>query len=333
MSGPCARPLSPWISPQLLCCGRSDARFGPSYANSVGGLHSLNGPRLGLALLAATAAAAGCRIKTVTKAPAADVRPLLDSTKGALLARYEGLSRSVRTVNAKVQLAPHTGSKYTGVIEDYKEVSGFVLAVSPNHIRMIGQAPVIGSRVFDMVSDGETFRISIPPKGKFIVGPAKFEHAAKKPLENLRPQHILEAIFWQPIEPGSAVLFDEEEDGSGRYYALTVVSREETPEVTRRIWFDRTDLNLARVQLYESGGRLVSVARYSDWQPAGEGANYPRQIEVERPHDDYRLDMRITTLTLNANVAGDRFQLEQPPGSELVRVGEKDQEAGGAARP
>lgn len=284
-------------------------------------------------ILAAAVMVNGCRVKTETKVPAEEIRPLLDSTKAALMARYEELSRSVRTVNAKVELAPHTGSRYTGVIEDYKEVNGFVLAVSPNHIRMIGQAPVIGSRIFDMVSDGETFRISIPPKGKFIVGPARFEHAAKKPLENLRPQHILEAIFWPPIDAAGAVLFDEEENGTGRYYALTIVSLGDAPEVKRRIWFDRTDLNLARVEVYEPGGRLVSVARYSDWQAAGEAANYPRQITLERPHDDYRLDLHISSLTLNAEVPTDGFELEQPPGSELVRVGDKEQEGGGPARP
>ena len=285
----------------------------------------------GLAALAAAAILSGCHVKTTTRVPAAEIRPLLDSTRDAMVAQYEELSRSVRTVNAKVELAPHTGSRYTGVIEDYKQVNGYVLAVSPNHIRMIGQAPVLGTKVFDMVSDGETFRISIPPKGKFIVGPARFEHAARKPLENLRPQHMLDAIFWPPLEPANPVLFSEEEDGAGRYYTLTVVSRGENPEITRRIWFDRTNLNLSRVELYEPGGRLVLVANYSDWQGAGEGAKYPRQIAVDRPHDDYRLELRITALTLNAEVAADRFVLEQPPGSELVRVGEK--EAGGTAQP
>ncbi len=286
-----------------------------------------------LIVLAAALIGSGCRVKSTTVVPTEEVRPLLDSTRDGLMSRYEELSRSVRTVNAKVELTPHTGSQYTGVIEDYKEVSGFVLAVSPNEIRMIGQAPVIGTRIFDMVSDGETFRISIPPKGKFIVGPANFEHAAKKPLENLRPQHILEAIFWPAIDAASPVLFDEEENGTGRYYALTVVRLGQTPEVRRRIWFDRTDLNLSRVEVYEPGGRLVSVARYSDWQASGEGPSYPRLITVERPHDNYRLDLHISTLTLNAEVPADRFQLEQPPGSELVRVGEKEEEAGGPARP
>jgi outer membrane lipoprotein-sorting protein len=284
-------------------------------------------------ILAVALVFSGCHVKTVTKVPASEIRPLLESTRDALMAHYNELSRSVRTVNAKVELAPHTGSRYSGVIEDYKQVNGFILAVSPNHIRMIGQAPAVSSKVFDMVCDGETFRIFIPPKGKFIVGPARFERASKKPLENLRPQHILEAIFWPPLDAGALVLFTEEQDGAARFYVLTVVSRGEIPEVTRRIWFDRSDLNLSRVEDYEPGGRLVSVARYSDWQAAGEGASYPREIALDRPRDDYRLDLRITTLALNAEIAGDRFQLEQPPGTELIRVGDKEQDAGGAPHP
>jgi len=304
--------------------------MGTSRGRSV---RNARGYSLALTALAVAWLAFGCGVKTVTKVPPADVRPLLEANRAEVLAKYDELSRSVRTVNAKVELAPHTGSNYTGVIEDYKEVNGFVVAVSPDHIRMLGQAPVIGTRIFDMVSDGETFRISIPPKGKFIVGPVNFEHEAKKPLENLRPQHILEAIFWPPIPAGSAVLFDEEENGGTRYYALTVVKPGETPEVARRIWFDRADLNLSRVETYEAGGRLVSVARYSDWQAAGEGVRYPRQVEIDRPHDNYRLELHIATLTVNGEVAADSFQLAQPPGSELVRLGEKDQEAGGSSRP
>ncbi len=284
-----------------------------------------------LILLAAAAFLCGCHVKTTTKVPAGEIRPLEDSTKEALMAKYEELSRSVRSVNAKVEMTPHTGSRYSGVIEDYKQVNGFVLAASPNHIRMIGQAPVIGSKIFDMVSDGETFRISIPPKGKFIVGPAHFERASKKPLENLRPQHILEVIIWPPLAAGNLVLFDEEQEDTGRYYTLTEVSRGENPAATRRIWYDRTDLNVSRVELYEPNGTLVSVAKYADWEAAGEGTSYPREIEVDRPHDGYRLGLHITGLTLNAEVPEKSFELEQPPGSELVRVGEKT--AGGTPQP
>jgi hypothetical protein len=76
----------------------------------------------------------------------------------------------------------------------------------------------------------------------------------------------------------------------------------------------------------------VSDVRVSDWQPlAGDQEHpatpngitaFPRAIRIDRPHDDYRLDLQITKVTLNEDIPADRFRLEQPPGSELVRVGE-----------
>jgi hypothetical protein len=294
---------------------------------------------MGIAALAVAAGGMGCHVKTVTTLPPSQVKPLLDSSRGALLAKYEELSKSVRTLNAKVELAPHTGSRYSGVIEDYKQVNGFILAVSPNHIRVIGQAPVVNSKVFDMVSDGETFRIFIPPKKKFIVGPANFAHASKKPLENLRPQHILDAILWPPLEKAEVLFTEEDEGAAGRFYALTVERLGNPPEATRRIWFDRTDLSLARVDTFDTGGRLLSVTRYSNWQ-AADGVSYPREISMDRPNDGYRLEIHIVSLTLNAEISLDRFKLDQPPGTDLVRIDEKGEETttpgqsgGGEAKP
>ena len=78
---------------------------------------------------------------------------------------------------------------------------------------------------------------------------------------------------------------------------------------------------------------LLSDVRYSDWEPlAADGASqagtasgvsaFPRVIQIERPHDDYRLDLQVTKLMLNEDIPAERFKLEQPVGSELVRVGE-----------
>jgi len=49
---------------------------------------------------------------------------------------------------------------------------------------------------------------------------------------------------------------------------------------------------------------------------------FPRLLRIDRPHDDYRLDLQVTKLSLNEDLPLDRFKLEQPPGSDLVRVGE-----------
>ncbi len=252
---------------------------------------------------------------------------MLEATPEVLIARYNEMARAVRSLNAGVDITPATGSTYSGVIEDYHEVSGFVLAQKPSSIRMIGQAPVLASNIFDMVSDGETFRIFIPPRSKFIVGPAHAERPSAKPLENLRPQHLLDAFFWPEITEGQPVLFEEFNATPERYYVLTVLRSGPPLEIARKIWFDRADLNVERLQTFEPGGRLAADVLYADWQPAGE-TRYPRQVTLSRPHDDYKLDLHITKLTLNEELTPDRFRLEQPPGTELVRVGEAS-----AARP
>lgn len=278
-----------------------------------------------LASLAAVAAVtAGCGVKTTRVVPTEAIRPTLEATREDLLARYDRLARGVRSLNAAIELRPTTGSAYTGVIEEYREVSGFLLAARPASVRMIGQAPVVAKNIFDMTSDGRSFRIYIPSRGKFIIGPAASERRSEKPIENLRPQHLLDAIFWPEMEPGATVLFEEFDQPPYRYYVLTVLGRaagDAPPEIARKMWFDRADLSLARLQIFAAGGRRSADIRYRDWQPAGDVAGgYPRGITLERPMDDYRLELRITRLTLNEEVAAERFRLEQPPGTELVRV-------------
>ena len=290
-------------------------------------------------LAAVTLLAGGCAASKKHVVPPAEMRPALEASSAQLIEKYNQQARAVRSLNATVELLPVAGSSYSGVIEEYHNVKGFVLAQKPAHIRMIGQAPVVAKDIFDMVSDGETFRIFIPSKHQFIMGPAAFERPAKKPIENLRPQHLLDALFWPEIDTRQQLLFEEFNAETARYYILTVLRGMSVLEIVRKVWFDRSDLSVARVQLYGTGGRLVSEVRYADWQPApsggtgpgaaGSAAGYPRHIWLGRPHDDYQLEVRITRLTLNEEIAAERFRLEQPPGTELVRVGE----GGGESRP
>jgi len=42
-----------------------------------------------------------------------------------------------------------------------------------------------------------------------------------------------------------------------------------------------------------------------------------------RPQDDYKLEIHILKLTVNEEISTDRFELTQPAGAELVRVGEE----------
>jgi hypothetical protein len=290
-----------------------------------------------LATLAAISCGCGGRngVKARTQISPSERPVAKEATREELLEAYNLIARGTRALNATVEMKPTAGSKYSGVIDEYHEVKAFLLAARPAQIRVIGQAPVIGTTVFDMASDGETFRVSIPSKNKFLIGLVAVERPSSKPIENLRPQHLLEALLWPEIRKEEAVTLKEFNDENARYYILTVLRGGYQVEVLREVWFDRSDLRVARVQTFGPKGLLISDIRMAEWQPPDNAvaqsasatpsnatALFPRAIRIERPHDDYKLDLQVTKVILNEEIPAERFKLEQPAGAELIHVGE-----------
>ena len=279
---------------------------------------------------------AGCiTIKRRTSVKPEEIRPQLESSEENLLAGYNKQVRAAESLQATVDLIPSTGTTYSGVIEEYHDVPGFILAKRPATVRVIGQAPVVAKNIFDMVSDGKQFRIYVPSKNSFLVGPTALVRTSKKPLENLRPQHIVEALFWPEFTPDENVLFEQFDFNVSRYYILTLLRKSEAGkfEIDRKVWYSRVDLKVWRVQLFGDGGKLESDIQYSDWQPVPppEGASataeqpsFARDIHIWRPQDDYKLEIKIEKLTLNEPISPDRFVLAQPAGTDLIHVGSDD---------
>jgi hypothetical protein len=262
--------------------------------------------------------------------------PLQTATLQELVAKLNELHSAVRSINAEAELVPTTGSAYSGVIEEYHDVKTFVLAqreynatdnpreAESEKIRMIGQAPIVRKTVFDMTADAREFRIHLPTKNKFIVGPAELERRSEKPIENLRPQHLLEALFVAAPWTDTPVLLEENEFEGKRYYGISEVVLNDRGEMTlnRKWWFDRSDLSLARAQRFAAGGALVSDIRYAEWREV-DGTPFPHRIELVRPQDDYRLALVFKKVALNQRLEPKQFVLEKPEGAELVEVEEK----------
>jgi outer membrane lipoprotein-sorting protein len=276
--------------------------------------------------------AAGCAVSKKTVVQPSQVPAALQvSSKPELVEKFNQQASAIRSINASVKMKLIGGSNYSGVIEQYHEINGFMLASKPANIRVIGQAPVVGKNIFDMVSNGEEFRVFIPSKKDFLVGPANLQRPSKKPIENLRPQHLVDALLWTPINANAPVLFEEENEPQSRFYVLTVLRAPSKPaagewESARKIWFNRADLNVSRIETYAEEGVLTSDVAYNNWDAFGD-SRYARQLNVSRPGDDYQLQITVTKATFNEPISADRFILPQPPGTELVHVGEEPKEA------
>jgi outer membrane lipoprotein-sorting protein len=281
-----------------------------------------------MVLLALSALACGCGGRTgITKTTTVPVteRPIaLEASREQLLDRYNLLARNLQSLDATADLKPSAGSAYSGVISEYHDVKAFILATRPYDIRVIGQVPIAGTTVFDMASDGHDFAVSIPSKNQFLVGPVSLNRVSSKPIENLRPQHLVDALLWPEVHKEEETLFEEFDDASGRYYIVTVLRGGYEPEISRKVWFDRTNLQFVRLQTYGPKGVLRSDIRYADWQPPDNSSaalpDYPHTVRIDRPRDEYRLDLTFSKLIVNQPIASDRFQLQPPQGVEVVRL-------------
>jgi outer membrane lipoprotein-sorting protein len=276
----------------------------------------------------ACVAIAGCPSRNVQMAKAPSNASLQTASKSDLIAKYNQRAESINSINAGVSMQFTGGSAYTGVATKYPHVNGFILAQKPEMVRVIGQAPVVSTKIFDMVSDGKTFSVYVPSKQEFLTGPTNATGHSEKATENLRPQHLLEAIFWRAIPASEPVLFEQAMDngkgdsGTGDY-VLTVITRAESAadwRITRKIWFERAGLTMARIQIFGDKGELESDIRYAGWSPFGD-VQYPKQIQVDRPNDGYQLTITVTKLTPNETLQANSFVLPQPEGAKLIHVG------------
>jgi len=278
----------------------------------------------GVALVSILLTASGCAVRRTTRVHPSQLPSVArEASLAELVAKVNAQNEAIRTLVATVDLEPTAGSVYSGVIKEYRDVRGFILLEKPAMIRLIGQAPIVRTNVFDMVSDGQEFRLYIPPKQKFIVGKTEFRRPAKNSLENLRPQHILDALLVPKMDsPHERYVLEEAEDGGRRYYVVTVLEPREDGEFSlkRKVWFDRSTLEVVRLQLYGPHGAYLEDVWYSSYEDY-QTVRYPSRIEINRPVEDYRLSITMVKATFNQPIAPEKFELKKPAGAELVELG------------
>ncbi len=267
---------------------------------------------------------------------------LLEADKEQLIARINDEAAKIQTLNATVDLDVSTGGSKKGKITEYQAIRGYILMRKPEMLRMVGLMPVVRTRAFDMVSNGVRFELSVPVKNKFIVGRNDvINPAAKQPLENLRPQAILEALLVRQIRPDEIAVLEHgielvEDPKTHKQveqpdYALDVLERGDGGwYLARKIMFSRIDLNPYRQVIYDRHGYVATDTRYADFRDFN-GVLFPTQISIWRPQEEYSIILNMLKLTLNQPLTDQQFALAQPPGAQVVDL-DKPQTAPAAPR-
>jgi len=171
-------------------------------------------------------------------------------------------------------------------------------------------------------------------KNRFIIGRNDVVHPTGSALENIRPQHIFDALLLREIDEKKETAFleagtEEVVDPKTKKkveeatYEIGVVDHDPDPKIgwylSRRVIFSREDLLPHRQIVYDKFGNIATDAKYDDFQ-IYDGVTFPSTIDIWRPQEEYSIILKIVKLSLNQPLEDAKFDLPQPAGAEVVRL-------------
>lgn len=295
-------------------------------------------------LLALFAGETGCLFRTRTVEMRTSTAKLENATKQQLVDQINTEAAKIRTLNATVNIATSVGGERKGKVTQYEEIRGYILVRKPDMLRMIGLFPIVRNKAFDMVSEGNQFKLSIPARNKFYVGHNDVVHPAANPLENLRPQVIYNALLLPDIDPNNdipvledstEIIYDPKTKKNLEQpdYVIDIIHRvKDDWYLARKIVFDRTNLRPHQQVIYDQTGGVATVATYQVYQDHN-GVTFPNVIEINRPQEEYSIRLTVEKLIINETLRDDQFALQQPPGSQLIDLDQPNQTASSVSRP
>jgi outer membrane lipoprotein-sorting protein len=239
--------------------------------------------------------------------------------------RWDALS----SLTANVDIQASVLKTKEGVAKDYTSISGIILLRKPEMLRVYGRVPVIGNRMFDMVSDGKNFTLWIPSRNKAYKGSNTLKKKSASLMENMRPGFFFDAMAVRGLEPDDlySVVPDSEtvEDNARKHlysvpeYVLSISRRKPgsnqlTP--VRAITFHREDLLPYQQDIYDSDGNLETQVFYASYHDFGAG-KYPSWVKIVRPLEDVQVLLTVDKVVENQPLSDDQFVLKLTEGTQI----------------
>jgi len=283
-------------------------------------------------LLALTPALTGCLVHTHSVLRSRPPEVVYGASLDELLKQVDRRYEAVHAMQASVQVVACTGGTSKGEVKCYTSVSGYIILEKPEQIRVLLLLPVVKSKFLDMVSDGKSFKMVIPPENCAIVGSDVVTNTSQKGLVALRPAVILDSLMIQPREDDQVVAMTqdsrtlpdpkrskgviEEPD-----YDIQFLSRPTglVAQSLRVIHIGRATLLPYRQDIYNAEGKVATQALYSNYQKFGD-VNFPSKIEIQRPLDELSLTITLDKkTTFNQELDPNTFVLDPIPATYTVQ--------------
>ncbi|MGA2808061.1 MAG: hypothetical protein ABSE87_07980 [Terracidiphilus sp.] len=239
---------------------------------------------------------------------------------------------ALQSLNATVEIQASVLKTREGLAKDYTSFRGHILMRKPELLRVLGQVPVLGTRMFDMASDGKNFTLFIPSKNKAVKGPNALKKKSTNQVENMRPGFFFDAMVVRGLDPGDEYGVTAEtttvEDAARKHlysipeYKLSIWRRKgSTQELTpvRVVRFHRDDLLPYEQDVYDSDGNLETQVLYSRYADFGDN-KYPSTVTIKRPLEEYQIVLTVDKVVENMALTDDQFQIKIPEGTEIQNL-------------
>jgi outer membrane lipoprotein-sorting protein len=281
-------------------------------------------------LLAMTPALTGCLVHrhSVLKTRLPDL--VYNSTLDQLLKQVDDRNTAIQSMTLYMRMSTSTGGSLQGVVKESISFNGWIIIGKPEQINVILKVPILESQALDMVSDGKTFKMLIPPKNCAIVGSDVVTNSSQKGLYSLRPAVILDSLLihglqpdqvvsmtqdsWIPQQPKSRKGVVEDPD-----YDIQFLSQPQgkNAHTLRVVHIDRVNLLPWRQDIYDADGKVATQAFYSNYQKFGD-IDFPTKIVIQRPLDELGLTITVTKAVFNQPLLENQFKLDIPENTAHV---------------
>jgi outer membrane lipoprotein-sorting protein len=272
----------------------------------------------------------GCVKRTVKVAVPAKIREAKTATLDELLAQLGRYAEKIVSLSSSsVKVTFTSGRLDTGQLQEYRSAPAYVLLKRPDMIRLNVQNPVTKTTIVELVSQGEEFHVWYPRENKFFTGrnDVKEYEVEGQPAFTARPIQIYEALLPRNIAPATAderIAMAEDQDSVAKYYVVSLYRETGGARLIpiRRLWIDRSNLAVARLETFAEDGTKTSIVDYSDFVES-EGFVLPLSVRIERPADRYMLSMLFKSWRVNPELPDSAFVLTPPEGAQLVMLKER----------
>jgi outer membrane lipoprotein-sorting protein len=232
-------------------------------------------------------------------------RPLPAPTAEALLSHLRAQRARLRSLRADAKV-DHSSDG-----ERVKFTMGLLVAEG-GRFRLEAEAPIGGSIVATVVSDGKRFAMLDSRNGRFLEGPATACNVARFLRLVLPPEEIVSvllgsaplegtplAVEWDPREGGREVLTLGTADGGSERLVLDG---------------DPLRWDLLEAERRDAAGQVRWRVRHEGWGPQADGVRLPLRISIEEPPHGGDVRLKLRDVEVNVELLDEVFHLVPPPG-------------------